>query len=956
MKSSAIVAPSLPRGIWLIQGEPRVRIEPLLLQMLERNDLALTLRLSLLEELGRPVKLANVALQYLGLESAGTDREGESSLTIVRPGPRLDAWREALILPGGDCPIGIVINTVDRGPFAFVHEIFLHLPPDQKDLVRRSAARVVEGRTDQEIIAAQVEAAGGEPRFIATLAGARKRVQMLDPSVLFSADGEIRVQIGSLGQTTRNLLREGLQVEHLFLLPSNLFEGGTNFGDIEFLVYLNFFIRHEQRTRLIGTARQVKRLKQLLAISIFGFFGPEDAARPSLVALRERYGVPDQETYDFFLAAYELFAVRESGPGSAILGIKDYVDFIALDAGGASIRLHKEDGRGPFVGEVTVKSRQQGFDVRIKTHEGHVTEKRLTVLPPRRANRPIPAELAAAIRFATERPRFGVTPLGTSHGFDPSGDVTSFVIWVAAKGILVDPSIEALAYLDRIGVAPADVPYVLLTHVHADHDGGLIEKLLGGSRTTVIASDPVFRSFREKASIVTDHDFEAEGLVDHLPANPGRPVKLPIGGGLMTIETRWNLHPIPTNGFRLSFEGKTFGYSGDTKYDRALLDDMHSRGLLTPSQHEDLAYFFWDRRDGSPTVDLLYHEAGVPPIHTDKGQFANFPEQLRSVTSLVHVADHSVPDDFTPGKPRLFGTQVLLPPTDEARREVLLDTLRRVGYLYDIPASTFQRLLRSGKLVSFSGGDTIVERGPVRKGDPLCFYVIADGEVEVMDGLRPLIRLVKGDSFGEWAISHQRGFRVADVTAVRPCQCIRLTEQQYRWLVARHPEVQERITKIRRLLPQLQTAQERCRLKSDPSHPGSRSVIETMTSNQLAGFALFSRVRKFRLGDCVIVEGARADCLYVLLSGHATATVGGREVGELGEGEMFGELGLLEGEARGATVTVVSDDADMLFMSAKSFRRLVDTMPAFAWGIRETASRRRSPVSPSAPRAKRTRP
>jgi hypothetical protein len=38
-------------------------------------------------------------------------------------------------------------------------------------------------------------------------------------------------------------------------------------------------------------------------------------------------------------------------------------------------------------------------------------------------------------------------------------------------------------------------PYVFLTHVHSDHDGGLIATLISGSRTTVIASDVVFRAF-----------------------------------------------------------------------------------------------------------------------------------------------------------------------------------------------------------------------------------------------------------------------------------------------------------------------------------------------------------------------------------------------------------------------------------------------------------------------------
>ena len=99
------------------------------------------------------------------------------------------------------------------------------------------------------------------------------------------------------------------------------------------------------------------------------------------------------------------------------------------------------------------------------------------------------------------------------------------MIWLNGLGILVDPSPEALDYLAQIGVAATDLPYVFLTHVHSDHDGGLIEKLLSGSRTTIIASDVVFRLFIEKARLVTGHDFRQERLVEHVPANPGETVR-----------------------------------------------------------------------------------------------------------------------------------------------------------------------------------------------------------------------------------------------------------------------------------------------------------------------------------------------------------------------------------------------------------------------------------------------
>ena len=187
---------------------------------------------------------------------------------------------------------------------------------------------------------------------------------------------------------------------------------------------------------------------------------------------------------------------------------------------------------------------------------------------------------------------------------------------------------------------------------------------------------------------------------------------------------------------------------------------------------------------------------------------------------------------------------------------------------------------------------------------------------------------------------HQRGFRAADVVADRPSQAIRLGEQQYHWLVGKHSVIQERVSKIRSVLPRLQVAQEHARLKA-AHEPGARSLIEHMTSSQLSAFAIFSVSRNFKQGQHIIVEGDEADGFYILLSGHLAVATEGRFIGELSEGDVFGELGLLEGGAREASVTVVSADSEVLFMSTRSFQHLLQTVPAFAWGIWETAAGRR---------------
>lgn len=933
------------RGVWLNPGAVRTTVEPLLLRMLALTYADATLCHAVLEELQRPTKFTDVVLRSLGLTAGYRDEASTCPLWVVAPDDTTShPWLQELLTYSGDCPIGFVVNTYDHGKIALVHAVFAQLTPAQQQVIRRYAALTVRGWRHEKILAALNRDAGSQDQGATLLQEARRRVHILTPSVLFSPDSGLRVELGSLSQTTKNLLREGIAGEYLFILPKSLFEGKTNYADVEFLVYLNFFVRAGMRTRIVGTVRQRAMLEHLLRLTIFGLFRPYTTEQPSLATLRERYGVPDQETYALFRMLYEKYGVRHHccGAPGAIMDLEAYIDFITLDEGLKPLHMSiASPGVGATPYEVQILPSEYGaFTVTITQDDAATATKTLEVYRPATMPKSIPDALSTAIRFATDRPRFGVTPLGTSHGFDPLGDLTCFVIWLNGLGILVDPSPEALVRLEQIGVAESDLPYVWLTHVHADHDGGLIEKLLSGSRTTIIASDVVFRLFIEKARLVTGHDFQRERLVEHLAANPGKPVELGVAGESVVLQTRWNVHTIPTNGFTITMDGKTFGYAGDTQYDPSLLSQLRDEQKLTPEQYQHLMYFFWDEA-GVPKVDLLYHEAGIPPIHTDKHMLATLSPAMRERTFLVHVADRDVPSDFSPAKPCLFATHVLFPATPHSRNRTLLHTLSLVSYLYDAPPDLLGQLLRQATVKVYEPGERIIRAGQVPYTEPLTFYVIVDGQVAVLDEGRILSMLYKGDSFGEWGISHQRGFRITDVVAQRSTQVLELGEDSYHWLVDKHPIIQPRIGKIRELWPKLQLVRIRAQQKSAQNPSRTRSVIEEMHSGQLAAFAVFSEVKRYQRWEAVVLEGGEADGLYILLSGHLLVTAAGKTIGELSEADVFGEVGLLEARQRTATVRVASADAEILFMSRQNFHTLLQKVPAFAFGVRTVAAQRR---------------
>jgi CRP-like cAMP-binding protein len=92
--------------------------------------------------------------------------------------------------------------------------------------------------------------------------------------------------------------------------------------------------------------------------------------------------------------------------------------------------------------------------------------------------------------------------------------------------------------------------------------------------------------------------------------------------------------------------------------------------------------------------------------------------------------------------------------------------------------------------------DLEVEEGKVlaREGDiGHEFFVLVDGEVDVVKGGESVRRLGPGDFFGEIALIWESPRRTATVTAAAPVRLFVLTRQAFRGLIDHHPDIEEKV-------------------------------------------------------------------------------------------------------------------------------------------------------------------
>lgn len=83
------------------------------------------------------------------------------------------------------------------------------------------------------------------------------------------------------------------------------------------------------------------------------------------------------------------------------------------------------------------------------------------------------------------------------------------------------------------------------------------------------------------------------------------------------------------------------------------------------------------------------------------------------------------------------------------------------------------------------------------------------------------------------------------------------------------------------------------------------------------------RMRQLRAGETLFRAGDPGDALYIVSAGRVEVLDGsGRSIARLGEGHAFGEMALLTGSPRTATVRAVAD-TDLLAIDKADFERLV---------------------------------
>ncbi|MHB2015453.1 MAG: cyclic nucleotide-binding domain-containing protein [Candidatus Xenobia bacterium] len=520
------------------------------------------------------------------------------------------------------------------------------------------------------------------------------------------------IQYGAVPETIKDTMELEHGVPTIFVTPQYLFDAcrGMSLAELEFPAYWNTFCRNT-RTTIICRPGQYGRLRRLLAEAVFGphridprEFANGSDAYPDL--LREMAYFRAHPVTGKPMELEDLVDLRELDPARGTVDLSDGVSIALTDDGGVAVlrkgRVISEMHGGPPMPHLHRSMEQQ------------------------RGFRP---------------PVFGVTVIGSGHGFDPGNRTSGFVIWIEGRGVMVDPPVDAVDWLEGYAIGPRQIDSLILTHCHADHDAGTLQKLLQEGRVTIYTTPTILASFVAKYSHLMGMEPAAfQRLFDHVPVSSGEPI--PLHGA--EVRFTYSLHSIPCVGFEVFFRGRSLVYPSDTLNDPEAIRRLRDQGVLTQARARQLVEFPWHHQ-------LVLHEAGIPPIHTPVKVLAGLEDAIKQRLYLLHVSERSLPEDSglrvaPTGLDNTIDLGAEPEPADPAVET--LDFLSRIDIFEELPLGRGADLLRTVRRDVYPPGICILKRGTPGER----FYMIESGAVVIYREGAELQHHHDYDYFGETAL------------------------------------------------------------------------------------------------------------------------------------------------------------------------------------------------------------
>ena len=682
-------------------------------------------------------------------------------------------------------------------------------------------------------------------------------------SIIEGPEGAL--QFGSPSDIIKLLQQENIPIPSAVVLPDNFFAHGINQASIEFPLYYFLFVNRgfaeNKKFILAGTDDQIDRVKEILNLTLLG---------PTMEQMKE-WDIPEAEQiYN------ELRFMALKKPGTDVPAeIDDIIESVAF-----------RDNRASVKGLELVKTGHNIFEA--ANPEGDTAEININL----EEKQPPPLSIKTP-----ERRVFGgvlaMRAINTLSGFDPHGYTTGFILWVNGVMMSIDGVSWMREHLLTHGISQEKLTHYILTHIHDDHSS-IIDQIVSSKKVTIITAQVVFNSFIHKLAAILDWDVQkVKNLVNFIEARPGAHQNI-FGAD---FEFWYTLHSIPTIGFKVSINHKSYVFTGDMSYGPRL-KEAYEQNVIPEEK-----YLQQKRIPYQHDVTKIFFDGGGGEIHPNPGDL----EKIGKNVIFFHTGD--LGDDITHiATLAKAGTTWISIPS----KKMYIDdmTTFTTSPLFRQASSQWQRvLLNSAEHETYNEGDFVIKEGE-EGGD---FYLIMAGTFYVVSGDKVIARLQEGDFFGEASLIFNK-LRNTGIRVATPGSALRFPGDLF-FTYANETGVDRTLEKIKDTKPLILNIA----LFSD---------LSTGTSNWISEVA---QKQSFSKGEVLISEGEEGTHFYVIESGEVKVDkkFGSKhiELATLNKGQFVGEMGILGPVPYTSATVTAASDLTVLRFDSEHIKELIEATP-----------------------------
>jgi len=689
---------------------------------------------------------------------------------------------------------------------------------------------------------------------------------------------------GCPSEAVKVLDKDGFDFPDRIVLPDQFYLHRVVQADLEFPLYKFLFVLQKFfkgiKLRVIGTPSQISRMRKILQLTLLG------PTEKQMIAWRI-----DKKTRQEILKMSQAFALKKLGT-QEIAQIDDMIEFVAFDNddvvkyGDVQIKILDSN-----VFEVVDSSVTNLIDINIASAQ----QPPIPIQPPKKLG---------------PRAKLGATSLSKcTTGFDQSGYTSGIVFWLNGLGVSVDGVSWMKEHLLTMGINPREIVAHIITHKHGDHSN-ICDLIVNGKPFVSISDRLGHKCLVYKLSLILDiPEKKVEKMIKWVKVNLNKPLEW-YGA---TFEFWRTIHPVPTLGFRVTVDGKSIVYSGDTVWGSNLKPFTEILSAKTCSKVMAIPEM------GS---DLTFMDCGGGMIHPPLSELVSSLSE-QALRRIVPTHLEEIPEEFAdqfktiaPGQ----NWEIL------AQKKWHADDFFQVttAPILDSVDSDWKPVLVSqGVVREFAPKEILLEHGEAGKD----FFLLLGGTVDVVINNERVARLSTGDFFGEMSLMYDQPCN-ATIRAISPVRALLVPGNIFLQMIRSCP-LGKNLPKMHQLRPILLQV-------------GAFRDLPSEIQNNIS-FA--AEEQSFAEGDIIIRQGEVGDKFYVIKKGRVSIfhKMNGSPVADhiatLYRNHVFGEQALLGDGFRTADV-VATTEVTVFSLSKKVFQRIVGSVPMLFYGLGKLADDR----------------